>query len=77
MDKVCKSCGEIKPVEEFGKHQRFKDKLNCKCRECYNLYQKKWRQENPDKQSQILRRYYDNNTDQIKEYQKKRYRSKT
>ena len=77
MNKVCKSCGEVKPVEEFGKHQRFKDKLNSKCKECYNLYQKKWREENPEKQAQILRKYYDRNTEQIKDYQKNRYKSKT
>lgn len=77
MNKVCKSCGEIKSVEEFGRHQRFKDNLNCNCRECCNLYQKQWREKNPSKQAKILRRYYDLNSEQLKQKQKNRYHSKS
>ena len=36
MDKVCKSCGVTKPIDQFHKHCRFKDGLYLYCKDCTN-----------------------------------------
>lgn len=38
--KICKNCGQEKPVADFQKHKGYKDGYaNC-CKECRNLYYK-------------------------------------
>lgn len=42
MNKKCNFCGEIKPIEKFGKQSRNLDGLNNRCRDCYRDYRKQW-----------------------------------
>ena len=38
--KICKNCGQEKPIADFQKHKGYKDGYaNC-CKECRNLYYK-------------------------------------
>lgn len=38
--KVCKICGEMKPLSEFHKHPKSKDGYNVRCKKCQNEYNK-------------------------------------
>jgi len=71
LNKKCKICGEIKPIEEFVKQKVNKDGRRCDCKECRrpivkkwqsenrgkcNKTAKKWRERNPERQKAILKR---------------------
>jgi len=45
--KVCLGCGELKPLEAYGKHSAFKSGLNSRCRACNYKATKEQRQRNP------------------------------
>ena len=38
--KICKKCGQEKPITEFQKHKGYKDGYHTCCKECRNLYYK-------------------------------------
>ena len=73
MDKKkCLKCGEIKNVSEFHKNKAKKDGLQYKCKLCSNIqvrdwrsknynhvrsYEKKWRENNPEKNRQKKRKW--------------------
>jgi hypothetical protein len=40
--KICKKCGQEKPLDEFPKHRGYKDGRQSFCRECRNLYSKSY-----------------------------------
>ena len=33
-NKLCRKCGVVKPISEFNKNSKSKDKLQCYCKEC-------------------------------------------
>ncbi len=41
--KRCSKCGKVKPVSEFNKDKRAKDKLRFWCKQCDKEYQKEYR----------------------------------
>lgn len=41
--KKCATCGEYKPVSEFGKHSRTSDGIRGSCKECNNLAKERYR----------------------------------
>lgn len=60
----CTKCGEVKPLDCFGKRKLSKDGLRLRCKDCqrednrrwraanlekHNQYQKEWAKKNPDK----------------------------
>jgi len=40
--KECTNCNEIKPLVEFNKHYRTKDRLSYYCKDCLHIKQKKY-----------------------------------
>lgn len=52
MDRVCRKCGESKPIYEFGRDSRKSDGKMVVCKKCWNLHQsirsKQQRREDPD-----------------------------
>ena len=44
--KMCSSCHELKPLNEFSSHPSSKDKHHSKCRECFNRMNKEKRTSN-------------------------------
>ena len=51
--KLCPSCGEEKPLEDFYIHKSRKDGFSCYCKQCSRKKgresRRKWRAANPDK----------------------------
>jgi len=82
--KVCRKCGEEKPINKFYKHKEMTDGYVNICKECVlkrakiyhennktkiNKYHQKWAIENKDK----LKEYRENNPDKIKIWRNKDY----
>lgn len=44
MTKICRKCGEQKPLSEFGKQRRNADGCEARCKSCYNRQQREKRQ---------------------------------
>ena len=47
--KKCPICGELKERSEFYKWKSRQDGLTAYCKPCFNIKNKKWFKENPDK----------------------------
>ena len=69
MSKKCKSCGEVKPIEEFYSHVRGYRESYCKV--CNNKRSKKYREANKQKIAELGRKYYAANKERITEKAKK------
>ncbi len=74
MDRVCKTCGESKPIECFAYQN------GHQCKDCYREYNREynrqWRKRNKERISEYNKHYRVENKDAIKEYRKeymKRY----
>lgn len=68
MNKLCKTCGIEKHLDEFSKNSKTKDGLQGKCKECNKSYLKQWSIDNPEK---LKYSYRNTNLDAKKEYNKK------
>ncbi len=59
MTKICKRCGESKPVDQFSIQEGMKDGLRADCRSCSNSRYKEYCRRNPDKvKDSYYRRVY-------------------
>lgn len=78
--KICKRCGESKPLEMFNKDSRLRDGLNIYCKQCKKiellawraknaehiaLYRKTYNQENKDKKASWDARYRNKHSEHI------------
>lgn len=56
--KTCTKCRKNKSLEDFQKHQGYKDGYCSVCRDCTNAYRRNWRSQNKDKISEYNKKYY-------------------
>jgi hypothetical protein len=47
--KPCTKCGEIKPLEAFGRRRGGRDGLNSRCKECNSAAASRWAAANPQR----------------------------
>src|SRR5271166_864118 len=48
-NKECNTCGQIKPLSDFGKRKNgSRDGCISKCKSCYNSYMRVWQKQNPN-----------------------------
>jgi hypothetical protein len=59
--KICKKCNISKPITFFYKKKSGKYGVDGQCKECVNLRNAKWAQENREKSNQIKRKWAINN----------------
>jgi len=59
--KVCNSCGKEKPLSSFHKNITAKDGLRSNCKECKNLSDSVYRQNNCEKKKESQGSYYKKN----------------
>jgi len=78
--KTCTTCGEKKPIDQFGFSRPNVHRANCK--KCQNEYTKEYRKKNPDvvkkiveNQKEYLKEYRQVNKKQRNEYLKEWYRN--
>lgn len=55
--KTCPTCGELKPLAGFSKDKSHKDGLQNQCKICRVQYNKRWKQENREKNRELYRDY--------------------
>lgn len=65
--KVCTKCKVEYPLSYFYADKRSPDGLQYNCKVCKSEMSRKWKENNPDKFKQQLRKYYDENSTKIKE----------
>lgn len=69
--KTCIGCGETKELEEFPPNKSNKtDGHHARCKICYRLYQKGWRDANPGKNGEYSKKWRDENPEARKAYEK-------
>lgn len=69
--KICKKCGRELPIERFYKTKSNKSGYMNTCKECFNEYQKQYRQENKE----YFNEYYQKNKEYFKEHFSERYKT--
>lgn len=47
--KVCRDCGEAKPLDEFHRHARTRDRRQVICKACMLIRNRDWKARNPEK----------------------------
>lgn len=75
--KVCTKCNVEKPLDEFYVDKRSKSGVVSSCKECFNFYQKKFRDNNKSKVKLRSKSYYENNKERaLKKQEKYRLKNK-
>ena len=60
-EKACTRCGVVKPLDGFYRDKGGKDGRKSACKECMNESNRRYREENRDKERESKRRYYEEN----------------
>ncbi len=71
MAKVCTKCRGMKPLEEFSRKSATKDGLAFQCKGCLAESQRKYREENPEKDRERQRKYREKNLEKVREYRRR------
>ena len=66
MNKLCKKCDTVKPVEGFSNNLRAKDGLNSQCRACDAARKKAYRKDNPEKLAAYDKAYREANPEKVR-----------
>ena len=69
--RVCKKCGEEKPLDEFCKNKAYKFGYIHTCKYCKSNYDRKYRQENREKVRGVQRKHYQKNREKARGVQRK------
>jgi len=73
--KKCNKCAEVKPLTEFYKHKKNKDRLSYTCIVCHNSIRKEYYQQNKQKEIDNAIRWSQENKDKKRDYYKKYYKN--
>jgi hypothetical protein len=74
IEKRCSKCGEVKPVEQFGKRKERRSGYRSRCRECENRIAKEEHQKNPEIRRELARKWVRNNPEKVRENSRKQYK---
>ena len=73
MKKLCKTCGQNKKLEFFGKHRRTRDGLQSQCKVCKNKIDKIYRENNKEKIAKTKKKWALKNKDYLLKQKKEYY----
>lgn len=68
--KICKDCGDLKPIDDFEKNNHMADGHLNKCKQCRKRpaeYYREYNGNNPEKSRKKSQKYYSENSEKIKE----------
>jgi hypothetical protein len=71
--KRCPKCGEIKPFSEFYKDKDRRFGINCSCKECIKIRDKKYYEKNSNEIKEKHKKYREKNSNEINERRRKKY----
>lgn len=71
--KLCKSCGEVKPLTEFSRHKDMADGRQNHCKVCRAEWLRDWRAKNPHKQREYNKRTYERHGESRRAYANAQY----
>ena len=57
MTKICSSCGEEKPLDNFHNSSKSKDGKQCQCKNCARIASNEWRRRNRSAASAAMGQY--------------------
>jgi hypothetical protein len=73
--KICSKCGLEKCIDQFVKHPKTKDGLQCRCNECRKIDRKKYYDTNKKIINSKYKKYRENNRDKLLEYSRNYYKN--
>ena len=73
ITRVCRKCGQEKPLEEFAKDKECVLGHSHICKQCKAERNRKWRAANPEKVREYDRKWCAANPEKVLEYKRKRY----
>jgi len=73
ITRVCRKCGQEKPLEEFTKDKECVLGHSHICKQCKAERNRKWCAANPEKVLEYKRKRYAANPEKAREYKRKRY----
>lgn len=73
--KVCKDCGNRKPIELFAKQSRRKDGCRPYCKDCFNKRNRAYVAKNQERIQQYRRNHYHTHKDYYRQYHKEHRRT--
>ena len=71
ITRVCRKCGQEKPLEEFAKDKECVLGHSHICKQCKAERNRKWRAANPEKVLEYKRKRYAANPEKVLEYNRK------
>ncbi len=74
LTRVCKKCGEEKPLEEFVKCSKRKYSRTHNCKVCDRIHKTKWRNDNIERCRELRRQYRKDNPEKFSAEFYKQYR---
>ena len=66
--KCCSGCGVVKSLDDFRRNRTRRDGREYRCKECASAYERRYREENRDKERERHRRWLEKNRDKAREY---------
>jgi hypothetical protein len=73
ITRVCRKCGQEKPLSEFVKDKTCALGYSHTCKQCNAERNRKWRAANPEKVLEYNRKWCAANPEKVLEYKRKRY----
>lgn len=64
--KKCRKCDDTKPLDDFHKSPHYKDGKRPYCKECIRAENRKWKANNPERNAQHRRKWYEANKEKAK-----------
>lgn len=71
--KICTTCKEEKPLDEFHKDRQKKDERRYECKKCAKLKNEQYYQQNTQRVKKLVRRWQKNNSEKENARLRKRY----
>jgi len=71
-EKRCKTCGKIKPLNEFHVQATTRDGLRCHCKQCRAERKKEWNQDNSEHKREYNKEYSNTHKKERNIYEKER-----
>jgi NAD+--asparagine ADP-ribosyltransferase len=73
--KICSKCKIEKFTDEFTKHPKTKDGLQCRCKSCRKIDKQEYYKLNKDKIAKKFKKYKEKNKEKLTEYARNYYKN--